>query len=155
MRLTKFATVMWLSAATLVCPQTARAMTVEMYDAMAVEDQADYLKLLVQGARGVLIEEGRQDLAAQIEELFRRHHGESRSAGDVQLRGSLVTVRDYVNQADVKALRVKVVPGEVENALIGVLQKNAIPISYARFKALTKAWMEKPFWPKYPLRTTN
>ena len=145
----------FVCAATMLHPHVAQAMTVEMFDAMAVEDQRDYLKLLVDRAHEVLIAQNRRDLAMKIEELFRTRRGERQSPGEAAFRRQLIIIRDYVSQQNVKNLRVQVLPGEVEAALIGSLQKNGIPMSHALFKALAQSWTAKPFWPQRPLRTAE
>lgn len=153
--LMKSATVAVLLGAAMLCPRTSSAMTIEMFDAMAVEDQRDYLKLLVNRAQEVLIAQDRQDLAAAIGEMFRTRRGERQSPGEAEFQKRLTIGRDYVVQEQVKAMNIKIVGGEVEGALIGTLQKNGIPMSHALFKALTQAWSAKPFWPKRPLRTAS
>ncbi len=151
----KSAAVALLSAVAVLCPQISPAMTVEMYDAMAIEDQSDYLKLLVKRAHDVFVEEGQQDLAAKLDELFHTRRGEPQSLGEAQFEKQLAITRDFIAWEDVKGFRVKPLPGDVEAALITTFQKNGIPMSHARFKALSQAWTAKPFWPKRPLQTTN
>ena len=150
--MTKAAILTLFCAATVLCPQIAQAMTVEMYDAMAVEDQRDYLKLLVNRAHGVFIAQDRRDLAAKLEEMFRTHRGEPQPPGEAQFVKYLAITRDHVAREDHTAFPLKSLAGEVEGALIGSLQKNGIPMSNTLFKALTLAWKAKPFWPKRPLR---
>ena len=151
----KSAAVALLSAVAVLCPQASPAMTVEMYDAMAIKDQSDYLKLLVQRAHDVFVEEGQRDLAAKLDELFHKRRGEPQSLGEAQFEKQLVITRAYFAREDVKALRVKPLPGDIEAMLVTAFQKNGIPMSHARFKALSQAWTAKPFWPKRRLQTTN
>src|SRR6185436_801170 len=151
----KSAAVVILSAAVMLCPQISPAMTVEMYDAMAIEDQDDYLKLLVKRAHDVFVEEGQQDLAAKLDELFHTRRGEPQSVGEAQFEKQLAITRDVIAWEDARGFRIKPLPGDVEAALITTFQKNGIPMSHARFKALSQAWMAKPFWPRRPLQTTN
>ena len=153
--LKKVLVVAFVWAATVLSPHVAQAMTVEMFDAMAVEDQRDYLKLLVSRTREVLITQHRQDLVEKIDDVFRTRRGERESAGEAQFYKHLTINRNYVAEQHVKDLRVQILGGEVESALIWSLQKNGIPMSHTLFKALTQAWSAKPFWPKRPLRTAS
>lgn len=153
MSLNRVAIVMLMQAALMLGPQSASAMTVDMFDAMAVEDQHDYLTLLVERAREVLIRQDRKDLAAKLDELFHRRRGQRQSQGEEQFENRLEVVRNYVTQQNATAPRVKILPGEVENALIGTFQRNGIPMSNRLFKALSQAWTAKPYWPRRPLTT--
>jgi uncharacterized protein YehS (DUF1456 family) len=130
-------------------------MTVEMYDAMAIEDQSDYLKSLVKRAHDVFVAEGQKDLAAKLDELFRTRRGEPQSTGEAQLEKQLAITRNIIAWEQAQGLRLKVLPGDVEHALLVVLQKNGIPMSHERFKALSQAWTAKPFWPKRPLQQSS
>src|ERR1700674_3753072 len=67
--LNKFLAATFLSAAMLFTTG-AQAMEIRQFDKMADQDQAEYVGLLVQGAEKVLTDEGRSDLAAQVEHLF-------------------------------------------------------------------------------------
>ena len=151
----KSAAVALLSAVAVLCPQASRAMAVEMYDAMAIEDQSDYVKLLVKRAHDVFVEEGQQDLAAKLDELFHKRRGEPQSLGEAQFEKQLAITRDFFAREDVKHLRITPLPGDVEATLITALQKNGIPMSHVRFKALSQAWTAKPFWPKRPLQQSS
>jgi hypothetical protein len=142
---------MLMLAAMMLGPQMASAMTVEMFDAMATEDQQDYLTLLVKKAREVLVQQDRKPLAAKLEKLFQTRRGQPQSPGKEQFEKNLATVRAYVAQQK----WIKILPGEVENALIGVFQKNGILMSGPLFKTLSHAWTAKPYWPKRPLRTPS
>ena len=51
----------------LLCPRPSPAMEIAMFDDMAVEDQRDYLKFLVDAAQKTFIEQQRPDLATKIE----------------------------------------------------------------------------------------
>ena len=144
-----------LSAVALLCPQASRAMTVEMYDAMAIADQGDYLKLLVTRAHDVFVEEDRQDLAAKLDELFHTRRGEPQAFGEAQFEKQLAITRDVIAWEDARGYRIKPLPGDVEAALVTTFQKNGIPMSHARWKALSQAWMAKPFWPKRPLQQSS
>jgi hypothetical protein len=146
--------VMLIWAAVMLARQTASTMTVEMFDAMAVEDQHDYVALLVKQAREVLVQQDRKDLAAKLDDLFHTRRGHQ-SSGELQFEEQLAISRDFFAQQNPKDLRFKPLPGEIESALIVTFQKNGIPMSGALFKALTQAWTAKPYWPKRPLRTAR
>ena len=68
-RFNKFLAATFLSAAMLL-PSAAQAMQIQQFDKMADQDQADYVVALVNGAEKVLTDEGKPDLAAQVEHLF-------------------------------------------------------------------------------------
>jgi hypothetical protein len=68
-RFSKSLAATFLSAAMLFT-SAAQAMEIRQFDKMAIPDQSEYVGLLVQGAEQVLRDEGRADLAAQVEHLF-------------------------------------------------------------------------------------
>jgi hypothetical protein len=152
--LNRISIVMLIGSAITLGPQTASAMTVEMFDAMAVEDQQDYLEVLVDRAREVFIAQDRQELASKLEGLFHRSRGQNQSPGEAEFEKQLTIIRNYP-PADIDGVRVKRIPGDVEGALIGSMQKNGILMTHALFKALVQAWTAKPYWPKRPLRTAR
>jgi hypothetical protein len=145
----------FLLLAIVLSPHISVAMTVEMFDALALEDQRDYLELLVERSQDVLIQQDRRDLAEKVKDMFRKRRGDDESRGEAHFRKQLAASRDYVAREDVKALHIQILPGEVEGALIGTLQNNGVPMSNRLFKALSEAWKAKPFWPKRPLRTPS
>jgi hypothetical protein len=110
----KSAAVALLFAVAVLCPHASRAMTVEMYDAMAVEDQSDYVKLLVKRAHDVFVEEGQQDLAAKLDELFHKRRGEPQAVGEAQFEKQLGITRDVIAWEDARGYRIKPLPGDVE-----------------------------------------
>src|SRR5579863_4765071 len=67
--LNKFLVAAFMSAAMLL-PNMVQAMEIRQFDKMADQDQSEYIGLLVQGAEKVLTDEGRADLAAQVDKLF-------------------------------------------------------------------------------------
>jgi len=54
-----------------IAPDLYASMTQhqEVFGAMAIEDQQDYLKYLVKAAQNVLIEQGREDSATKVNQL--------------------------------------------------------------------------------------
>ncbi len=149
--LQKSAAVTLLSAATVLIPGLSSAMEIQMFDDLAVEDQRDYLNFLVKGSQQILIDEGQQDLAAQVKELFHKTRGERASSGETQFDKELAGVRAYL--AKEKATYLTFLPGQVEFALIQMLVRNGIQPSSAFSKALGQH--AKTFWPKRPLRAKN
>src|SRR6185295_8844972 len=54
----------------MVSVAVAQAMEIEKFTKMAVQDQSDYVVVLIQGAQKVLIQSGRKDLADKVHKLF-------------------------------------------------------------------------------------
>ena len=116
---------MLLSAAVL-CPRISAAMAIQMFDAMAIEDQQDYLKYLVKAAQKVFIEQSREDLATKVNQLFHAtRSGDRRSLGAAQFQENLDQHRAFIAEDAGKFMR----------PLAGLVR-------------------EKPFWPKRSLRTS-
>ncbi len=116
----------FLSAAMLVT-SAAQAMEIRQFDKMAVQDQGDYVGLLVGGAEQVLKDEGRADLAAKVDHLFTTTlPGDAHTIGAVEFERNLALARE----ADVK--RVEKDPNarrlEVEDAMIVTMRKNGIEL---------------------------
>ena len=118
------ATFLW---AAMLVTSAAQAMEIQQFDKMAVQDQGDYVGLLVGGAEQVLRDEGRADLAAQVDHLFTTTlPGDAHTIGAVEFEKNLARARE----ADVK--RVEKDPNarrlEVEDAMIVTLRKNGIEL---------------------------
>jgi hypothetical protein len=100
-------------------------MEIRKFDEMAVEDQSDYITLLVEGAQKVLIDEGNDDLAAKIHKLFTEiPAGDTMSLGLEEFETNLAQARlaDAERHAkDHNAPRL-----EVEHAMIVTLKRNDI-----------------------------
>ena len=58
-----------LLSVVVLSPRISAAMEIQMFGAMAIEDQQDYLKYLVKAAQNVLIEQGREDSATKVNQL--------------------------------------------------------------------------------------
>ena len=151
--LNRVQSVVLILAAIMLGPKAASAMTVEMFDAMAAEDQHEYLTLLVKQAREVLARQDQREPAAKFEELFHTRRGQRQSPGEAEFEKQLTMLRDYRSNGDVNGVHAKTIPGDVEAALIGSIQKDGILMTHTLFKALSRAWTAKPYWPKRPLRT--
>ena len=131
-----------LSAAVLLS-SGAQAMEIRQFDKMAVPDQSAYVGLLVQGAEKVLTDEGRSDLAANIEHLFTTTlPGDAHTIGSVELESNIARARE----ADAKnVLKNPNSPRiEVEDAMAVTLQKNHIDLPDSFYTVLSN------FRPKLP-----
>ena len=143
----KKSVVVTLLSATVLYPRLAPAMEIQMFDDMATQDQRDYLKFLVKGAQKVLIEQGRRDLAAKVQQLFHEiHPGDHRSLGEAQFEASLGKMRAFIAENPNSPLRF-----QFESVLIQTLYNNGIQPSREFQKRLAQVVREKPFWPKLPL----
>ncbi len=143
----KYLAATFLSAAMLFT-SAAQAMEIRQFDKMAIPDQSEYVGLLVQGAEQVLRDEGRADLAAQVEHLFTTTDpGDSHTIGSVEfeLNLALARVADAKRaEKDPNAQRV-----EVEDAMAVTLQKNHIDLPDSFFT------VNKDFKPKLPPQTKD
>jgi hypothetical protein len=119
-------TATFLSAAMLL-PSMVQAMEIQKFDKMALQDQHDYIADLVIGAQKVLIDEGRSDLAAQVDKLFTETPaGDEIPLGLNEFESNL----DRARVADIQ--RIQKNPDarrlEVEDAMIVTLRKNGIEL---------------------------
>ncbi len=119
-RLARFA---WPLAAAVLFVTAARAMEIQKFDKMAQDDRAEYVSELISGAEKVLTDEGKPELAAQVEHLFTTNAPDSNiSIGMGQFMVTLAMARltDAKNVAkDPGAARI-----EVEDAMALSLEKN-------------------------------
>ena len=69
-------------SAAMLFSSVVQAMEIRQFDKMPDQDQADYVVALINGAEKVLTDEGRADLAAQVEHLFT-----TKNSGDVDVVG--------------------------------------------------------------------
>lgn len=132
-----------LVAAAMVLPNIAQAMAIVQFDKMADQDQADYVVALVNGAEKILTDEGKPNLAAQVEHLFTtKNPGDADVIGMVEFERNLAIARvaDAKRAAkDPHAPRV-----EVEDAMAVTLQKNHIDLPDSFFTVGSN------FHPKFP-----
>ena len=116
----------FLSAAMLFSG-AAQAMEIRQFDKMAIPDQSQYVGLLVQGAEQVLKDEGRADLAAQVDHLFTTTDpGDAHTIGMVEFEKNLARARAFDADRvlrDPNARRL-----EVEDAMIVTMRKNGIEL---------------------------
>ena len=145
--MTKHLIATFLSAAVLFT-NAARAMEIRQYDKMAKPDQHNYVADLIIGAQKILIDEGRSDLAAQVDKLFTyTPAGDEIPIGYVEFSRNLDRLRlaDAENaQKNPKDPRV-----EVEDAMFDTLHKNHIELPESFFTLM------KDFKPKHPTEKKN
>jgi hypothetical protein len=152
-RLKKSMVVTLISVATALCPRISSAMDIQMFDAMAVEDQQDYLKYLVKTAQKALVEQGHEDLALQVNQLFRAtRSGDHKSLAATQFRELLDRHRAFLAENAGK-FSFSSLAGQVEDVFVQTAWNNHITIPNYFSRRLREVVREKPFWPKRPLRT--
>jgi hypothetical protein len=140
-RFNKFLAATFMSAAMLFS-SAAQAMQIQQFDKMAMPDQSEYVGLLVQGAEQVLNDEGRADLAAQVDHLFTTTDpGDAHTIGSVEFERNLAIVRadDAKNAID----HPNDPRSEVEDAMAITLENNHIPLPDSFFT------VNKNFKPKH------
>ena len=138
----KYLAATFLSAAMLL-PSMVQAIERRQYDKMATSDQAAYDRVLWEGAEQLLKDEGRPDLAAQVERLYT-----TILPGD---RDPIGVVEFEINLAIVRADDAKNVlehpnnpRSHVEDAMAITLENNHIPLPDSFFT------VAKDFKPKHP-----
>jgi hypothetical protein len=135
-----------LSVAVLLSA-AAQAMEIQQYDKMSNDDQSEYVALLVGGAEQTFNDEGRADLAAQVDHLFTTtDSGDAHTIGVVEFQMNLALARE----ADVK--RAVKDPNahrlEVEDAMLVTLKKNNITLSQDFIRGFRA--VNSSFRPKLP-----
>jgi len=94
---------------------------------MAIQDQSDYIGDLIVGAERVLTDEGRSDLAAQVEHLFTtKNPGDADVIGMVEFERNLALAREEDAKNVLKDPHSQRI--EVEDAMAVTLQKNHIDL---------------------------
>jgi len=125
-RFNKVLAATFLSAAMLL-PGAVQAMEIRQFDKMAGRDQSDYINVLIDGAEKVLTDEGRSDLAVQVEHLFTtKNPGDADVIGMVEFETNLALAR--VNDAKHAAEHPNDPRLEVEDAMFVTLQENHIDL---------------------------
>ena len=141
-RFNKFLVAAFMSAAMLL-PNMVQAMEIRQFDKMANQDQSDYIGDLVVGAEKVLTDEGRPDLAAQVDHLFT-----TKNPGDADVIGAVEFERNLALARVADAKRAEKDPSaprvEVEDAMAITLQKNGIELPDSFFTVASN------FHPKLP-----
>ncbi len=146
-RFSKSLAATFLSAAMLFTTG-AQAMEIRQFDKMAIPDQSEYVGLLVQGAEQVLRDEGRADLAAQVEHLFTTTlPHDAHTIGMVEFELNLAIVR--VDDAKNAAAHPNDPRSEVEDAMAITLENNHIKLPDNFFTLM------KDFKPKYPQQSND
>jgi hypothetical protein len=137
-----------LLSASVLCPHVAEAMEIQMFDDMAIEDQRDYLKFLVDASEKILIAQGQEELAAKVSFLFDViPPDDRRSVGEGQFYKHLAKQRAFFAGNPNSVLRLT---GQVEGALQQTLEENRIRVPHQFGTRLADA--ARTFWPKRPLR---
>jgi hypothetical protein len=111
--------------AAMAFTSAAQAMEIIQFDKMADQDQATYVGLLVEGAQKVLIDERKNEPAAQVLKLFRDiPPGDTISLGMEEFETNLAQAR--LIDAEMHSKNNNAVRLEAEHAMIMTLQKNGI-----------------------------
>jgi hypothetical protein len=132
----------FMSAAMLL-PNVVQAMEIWQFDKMADQDQVDYIVDLIDGAKKVLADEGRPDLAAQVEHLFTtKYNGDADTIGMVEFERNLAIVR--LDDAKNAAAHPNDPRSEVEDAMAITLENNYIELPDSFYSVAST------FQPKYP-----
>ncbi len=127
-------------SAAMLLPSMAQAMEIRLYDKMSIDDQAEYVADLIDGAEKALTDQGRPDLSAQISTLFTTNIGGDKfSIGSVEFNRNLAAAR--VADAERAAQDPTAHRLEVEDAMLVTLKRNHIPMTpefIKAFRAITK-----------------
>jgi hypothetical protein len=135
-------------AAALLLPGSARAMEIQQYDKLAIEDQVAYQDQLILGAERVLKDEGHADLAAKVEHLFTTiDPGDAHTIGDVELERNLAILRADDSKNAIKHPNDPRL--EVEDAMYATLDKNGIKLPDSFYS------VGKNFKPKHPPQSSD
>jgi hypothetical protein len=138
-----------LLAALTLTAVPSRAMDIEMFDALAVEDQHAYIQFLAQSAQQIFVEQGRRDLSEKVERLFRTpRRGNGQSPGATQFYSMLARTRAFAATHSLPGLHF-----HVEGELTQTLVNNGIAIPRTFHRRFEQLLREKPYWPKLPLAT--
>jgi hypothetical protein len=120
----KYLVATFLSAAVLFT-SAAHAMQIQQFDKIADRDQSDYINVLIEGAEKVLTDEGRSDLAKQVDHLFT-----TKNKGDADLIGMIAFETSLATLRAIDARNAERNPGaqrlEVEHAMILALKDHGI-----------------------------
>jgi hypothetical protein len=141
-RLNKYLAAGFLSAAMLL-PGVAQAMAIQQFDKMVVQDQGDYISVLIVGAEKVLITQGKSDDAAKVQRLFTEApSGNKVALGLTELDRNLDVARAVESQrvvSDRDAWHL-----EVEDVMFVTMKANGIDLPSSFFT------VAKDFKPKHP-----
>ena len=134
--------------AAVLFPGSLQAMEIWRFDKMADQDQGAYVGLLVEGAEHVLVAQGRNDLAAQVDQLFTKKLGnDNMPLGMVEFERNLALVRlDDAKDAEKHPNDPRL---EVEDVMAITLENNRIELPDSFFA------VAKHFKPKFPPQGTK
>src|SRR5574337_90377 len=131
-------------------PATAsasRAMEIRQFDRMSVQDQGDYITVLIDGAQQVLIDTGHRDLADKVDKLFTEVlPGDQISLGMAEFERNLARARVADLQRVIKDPNARR-RLEVEDAMAVTLQANGIELPDSFFT------VAKRFRPQHPAKS--
>ena len=140
-----YASTVLLASAALLLPNMVQAMEIRKYDKMADQDQAEYVGLLVQGAEKVLTDEGKADLAAQVDKLFLTiPAGDKMSLGMTEFERNLAIAR--ADDAKNAVEHPNDPRSHVEDAMAITLENNGIKLPDSFYT------VAKSFKPKHPFQ---
>jgi hypothetical protein len=130
-------------AAALLFSGAAQAVEIRQFDKVDKQNQRAYVALLVQSAKKVLIDQGRTDSAAQVDQLFAKTpSGDKMPLGMTEFERNLALARlsdlDRIAH-DPNARRL-----EVEDVMYVTLEKNGITLPDSFFTAASN------FRPRFP-----
>ena len=146
-RFNKVLAATFLSAAMLFSG-AAQAMTIQQFDKMANDDQAEYVSELVSGAEKVLTDEGKADQAKKVENLFTTNAPDGNtSIGMSQFMITLALMR--LNDAKNAVDHPNDPRLEVEDTMFLMLQKNRVELPDSFFT------VNKNFKPKHAQNKKN
>jgi hypothetical protein len=141
-RLNKYLAAVFLAAAMLL-PGVAQAMEIKQFDKMVVQDQGDYISVLIAGAQRVLINQGKSDDASKVQRLFTEvPSGDKVALGLAELDRNLDLARVVDSQSVVKDRNAWHL--EVEDVMFVTLKANGIDLPGSFFT------VAKDFKPKHP-----
>jgi hypothetical protein len=123
---------------TLSLPARLPATTFPKFDKMDIEDQAEFVAVMLDATQKALSDDGQADLAGQIEHLFTTiEPGDSMSIGLVEVERNIARARVFDAQHVEKDPQAKRL--DVEDALFVTLQKNGIILSTKAMNAAMDA----------------
>jgi hypothetical protein len=141
-RLNKYFAAAFLSAAMLL-PGLAQAMEIQQFDKMALQDQGDYIRVLIDGAQNILINQGKRDDAAKVQKLFTEvPSGNKVALGLTELDRNLHLARVVDSQRAVKDRNAWHL--EVEDVMFVTLKANGIDLPGSFFT------VARDFKPQHP-----
>lgn len=142
-----FTSAILVFAAFALFASASRAMEIRQFDRMSVQDQGDYITVLIDGAQQVLIDTGHRDLADKVDKLFTEVlPGDQISLGMAEFERNLARARVADLQRVIKDPNARR-RLEVEDAMAVTLQANGIELPDSFFT------VAKRFRPQHPAKS--